>query len=935
MSNRTSKIIQILYSTEDIAKTKKIINKRINRFSLSKQSFLKKSNIASTINSLNEGYSSYINKRGGSHTYNDSLKPVSLSIDRKKIKIGRIISMNKSTSIKKKSKTTMNKFKILNKKKLLKNPNNFSFKSFDFKLQNYISLNNTTKSFFRNLSKPMSIKKVKVKENDKYKTLTNSSKKSFIFHNIYKNKLKTNEVKNKTINSNKKYIFVQKNKLNNQNNQINNLYLNSKKLNFNTINSVLLNPRFKRIVFNKKISHNYRLKSYNNSNKKNFTFKEIKIHNKLLKIQKSNDIILRKELPDKFSFKENALVNEQNKKYDNSNKLKDIILSKNYISNSIKYRNNLIKKNKSYQKNKTEDNINYHLIESQKHDNTKKNNSVKRRNNSNIDDIINKILKNKNNKGKSQDTNNSLQKKISNFILSKRESFNINKNKKKLNKFCNLLIIDNNRKKELYTNDDKSFKDKSKLIDYINFKVINNKKEKDLKNINNINIKKNKIKKKEKISRNYNNSSNFTNSNIENHNTNYISPKQFEKEEEIGNIVNTPFIYNKMLSKFMNNMNESLRMTINNSNRNIINNNKKLLNNKEKNRVINKIIHKKKIIHDKNSSLSNNCTTTNSLKKEKKNYFNIPQKLSLTPIKKGNRFEKNTKLKNDHHIPIIKKVIKIDSCTVSGYSSPNVAKINQDNYFIIKEFMNDKEQFFMGICDGHGSYGHLISKYICNNLPKKIIQISEDNISEAFLSINNSLIKESKIDCTLSGSTCCSLIISQDKIISANVGDSRAVISRYEKGQFNAINLTRDHKPTESDEMKRIINSGGRIKPFVDNKSGKCMGPDRIWLKNSEIPGLAMSRSLGDNLAHTVGVISQPEIQNFEFNGNEKFIILASDGIWEFIDSDESVKIIKDFYENGKDAVGALNKLVKEAFNRWKKEEDNIDDITAILVFLD
>ena len=205
----------------------------------------------------------------------------------------------------------------------------------------------------------------------------------------------------------------------------------------------------------------------------------------------------------------------------------------------------------------------------------------------------------------------------------------------------------------------------------------------------------------------------------------------------------------------------------------------------------------------------------------------------------------------------------------------------------------------------------------------------------AFLSTNKSLIEESKIDCSLSGSTCSSLIISQDRLISANVGDSRAVLARYENGQYNAINLTRDHKPTEQDEMKRILNCEGRIKQYTDPQSGKGIGPERIWLKNSEIPGLAMSRSLGDNLAHTVGVISNPEIQKFNFNGSEKFILLASDGIWEFIDSDESVRIIKDYYENDMDAVGALNALVKEAFRRWKNEEDNIDDITAILIFFE
>jgi len=96
-----------------------------------------------------------------------------------------------------------------------------------------------------------------------------------------------------------------------------------------------------------------------------------------------------------------------------------------------------------------------------------------------------------------------------------------------------------------------------------------------------------------------------------------------------------------------------------------------------------------------------------------------------------------------------------------------------------------------------------------------------------------------------------------------------------------------------------------------------------------------MTRSIGDHLAHSVGVISEPEIIRYEFNGSEKFIVLASDGIWEYIDSDECVNIVKDYYEDDMDAIGALNSLVKEAFNRWKSMEESIDDITAIVIFFE
>ena len=282
-----------------------------------------------------------------------------------------------------------------------------------------------------------------------------------------------------------------------------------------------------------------------------------------------------------------------------------------------------------------------------------------------------------------------------------------------------------------------------------------------------------------------------------------------------------------------------------------------------------------------------------------------------------------------------KRVMKINSCTLAGYTSPGLQKINQDSFFIQKDFLNQPEQFFIGICDGHGIQGHFISDYVAKSLPKYLREINDDSIKNAYLTVHNSLQNDNKIDSSLSGTTCISIIVSLNKVICANVGDSRAILARYENGIYNATNLSRDHKPTEPDEIKRILSNGGRIKQFYDEKLKEYIGPERIWLKNSEIPGLAMSRSIGDSIAHSVGVIAEPEIFKFDFIGNEKFIVIASDGIWEYIDSDECINIIKDYYENNMDAVGGLNALVKEAFKRWKIEEDNIDDITAIVIFFE
>jgi hypothetical protein len=69
--------------------------------------------------------------------------------------------------------------------------------------------------------------------------------------------------------------------------------------------------------------------------------------------------------------------------------------------------------------------------------------------------------------------------------------------------------------------------------------------------------------------------------------------------------------------------------------------------------------------------------------------------------------------------------------------------------------------------------------------------------------------------------------------------------------------LSKDHKPDDIDEKNRIMNHNGRVEPYK-NEFDKIVGPARVWLKNEDSPGLAMSRSIGDYVASQIGVISEP-----------------------------------------------------------------------------
>ena len=297
---------------------------------------------------------------------------------------------------------------------------------------------------------------------------------------------------------------------------------------------------------------------------------------------------------------------------------------------------------------------------------------------------------------------------------------------------------------------------------------------------------------------------------------------------------------------------------------------------------------------------------------------------------------------------IEKKIIKIQSLCKKGFAGPGIKKTNQDNFFIYNNFNNNPNYLYLGVCDGHGMFGQDVSGYLVNTLPQNmnnnllaenISSLSTEStlklypiISSTFVSTNIDMIEDERVDSTFSGSTCVSLFYTPERLICANVGDSRCILGKFDGKKWKSENLSRDQKPSEQDEYERIINCGGRIESFKD-ENGNYIGPERVWLKDEDVPGLAMSRSFGDEVAHTVGVSTEPEIKEYFFLEEDKFIIIASDGLWEFISSDECVEMVKEFYLNN-DIDGALNYLYKESSKRWIMEEEVIDDITILMAFL-
>lgn len=173
----------------------------------------------------------------------------------------------------------------------------------------------------------------------------------------------------------------------------------------------------------------------------------------------------------------------------------------------------------------------------------------------------------------------------------------------------------------------------------------------------------------------------------------------------------------------------------------------------------------------------------------------------------------------------------------------------------------------------------------------------------------------------------------KNELTVAHVADSTCVLGKYTDDSksntaVDGIALTRDHKPDLQDERKRIEKAGGRV--VFDGYANY-----RVYAKNGQYPGLNMSRCLGDLLGHQdAGCSAEPEVSTVKVEPYHNALLLCSDGVWEFIKPREAIEIVMAF--GPENAQKAADKLAKEAWDRWIREEGGqvVDDITVILVHL-
>lgn len=126
--------------------------------------------------------------------------------------------------------------------------------------------------------------------------------------------------------------------------------------------------------------------------------------------------------------------------------------------------------------------------------------------------------------------------------------------------------------------------------------------------------------------------------------------------------------------------------------------------------------------------------------------------------------------------------------------------------------------------------------------------------------------------------------------------------------------------------------------PVPENHENDSLSdPPRVWDSTLEKPGCAFTRSIGDNIGKSLGILPYPEIIKYRLDEQDKFIILASDGIFEFLFNQNIVdKINKAYYNQNKpiNIMEVAKQIVSESYRLWLTFDDRTDDITIILISL-
>jgi serine/threonine protein phosphatase PrpC len=326
-------------------------------------------------------------------------------------------------------------------------------------------------------------------------------------------------------------------------------------------------------------------------------------------------------------------------------------------------------------------------------------------------------------------------------------------------------------------------------------------------------------------------------------------------------------------------------------------------------------------------------TTTEQEKQHSPKVLQQQQQQQHSPpiilTRKGNKYSQGAAIAGGEHAD--KQLL---------YRQPNqdrVIMLSRDN----TENSDIDDDFWIGLFDGHGPYGHCVSQYASLEFAKRIQQewmteteqlldqdTTKETIKNMFLSINQSIPPLYG-----SGSTAISIWRSGNLLYISNLGDSVAFVALVRESSgaepwVDIIYVTKPHKPDSPEERLRIEATGGKVEdaPFP-GATARLLIPMSDGI---QVFGLAMSRSLGDHDGAIHGLIAEPTTDVLDLNtlhiankNNEYYILVvaATDGLTDYdrlSEMDVARTMAKAFLSNDTDSpVLAAEQLIMKAANLW------------------
>ncbi|CAD5115082.1 DgyrCDS4095 [Dimorphilus gyrociliatus] len=222
-----------------------------------------------------------------------------------------------------------------------------------------------------------------------------------------------------------------------------------------------------------------------------------------------------------------------------------------------------------------------------------------------------------------------------------------------------------------------------------------------------------------------------------------------------------------------------------------------------------------------------------------------------------------------------------------------------------------KRLAYYGVYDGHN--GSRAAKYCEENmhviLAKKLAKANYSTIDkdikkyfiETYKKVDDAfLAKASQTKPSWKdGSTSTSILIVNNIAYVASVGDSKAVLYRFDekKNSLTGLTLTTDHNPTSYEERMRIQKAGGTV------KDGRVLGH------------LEVSRSIGDGQYKNHGVSCIPDVKRCNITETDRFLVIACDGLWKRFSVQEISELLPSTVDPAEDIDKLLESLSTKLVN--------------------